>query len=583
MIENLFFQNAHLCWPVIFIGVVLWFLFVWKEWRKPLSKLFVTSCLISLLTIIAIAMLALKPKVGSLSNSVGVVLTDFYQEEQLDSLMKVEKDLKLYQYQENLSIQSKLDSLRTIYVLGDGIAPYDFWQFENRSVSYLSNEVPKGVTNINYKQINYVGEFMIVRGNYNVPQEKNSIVLEDASGKAQDSVVFEKNGSSNFVLKLPLKSKGKFVYQLVEKDSVGTILSKNNIPIHVVEKQNLQILILNDFPSFETKYLKNYLSSLGHKLVVRSQITKGRYKFEYLNTERTPIYTLNRANMQNFDLLIISSNAYRYLSKQTKKDIKNAVYLDGLGVFLQPDASLFRLSEESTNLKFQPTLNSEIVLNGFSNQTWDTYRYSFVDGPRIEKIHFNSNQIASAYKRWGNGRIGTTLIQNTFQLQLAGKQELYRDFWSEIISKISKEKTIAAKFNFSSMFPLKDEPLRFELNSSYEHPNVLQANGNLIPLKQDIDIPSKWEGVIYPLSEGWHELRLKNDSISTATMYVTDSISWTALRRHEKRLANIRLFNNKTIVADEKVQYKSINPFWFFAIALLGMGFLWLRPKLMQS
>lgn len=583
MIENISFQNSQLIWPVMLIGIAIWLLFIWKEWRRPLPKLFLVSCLVSLLTIAAVAMLALQPKTSFTSNTVGLILTDLHQAKKVDSLKKLERGLQIFQYQENLSIESKLDSLKKIYILGDGVETFDLWQFENRAVTFIPNDIPKGITTINYELQQYAGESLMIHGRYNVPKKKNRLVLEDGSGKAQDSVIFKENNASDFILKTPLKSQGKFVYQLVEKDSFGTVLSRNNLPIQVVEKQQLKVLIINGFPSFETKYLKNYLSSLGHELVVRSQITKGRYKFEYLNTARKPIYTLNSANLKEFDLLVISSNSYRNLSNQTKSSIANSVSNDGLGLFLQPDANLFRLSEKNIALQFQSTTRSEIKLKGMSNQVWSTYKYSIAETLGLEKIHFNDQQIVSGYKRWGSGRIGTTMIQNTFEFQLEGKQETYRQFWSEIVGGISKKQTSLAKWGFSNMFPLKNEPLSFELNSSNKNPRVFHPNGNRIALKQDFDLPTAWKGVVYPRNMGWHELHLENDSTSTASFYVTDSLSWTALKRYQKQLANRRLFNHENEFLKETIQYENCNPFWFFMIALLGFAFLWLRPKFFQS
>lgn len=64
--------------------------------------------------------------------------------------------------------------------------------------------------------------------------------------------------------------------------------------------------------------------------------------------------------------------------------------------------------------------------------------YQFKDDFIIQAIHSSDSKIWTAYERVGSGRIGLTVIQNTFELILKGDNKKYNTFWSKIIDKISQ-------------------------------------------------------------------------------------------------------------------------------------------------
>ena len=113
--------------------------------------------------------------------------------------------------------------------------------------------------------------------------------LEDPSGQVLDSITLNGQKSQDFQLSTNLKLKGNFVYQLVEKDSLGVVINREPLPLIIKEQVQFHILIINASPSFETKNLKNYLAESGHKVTIRSQMTKDRYKYEYFNMDNRPI------------------------------------------------------------------------------------------------------------------------------------------------------------------------------------------------------------------------------------------------------------------------------------------------------
>ena len=580
MIDANLFQNFKMFWPVVFIALALWLLFVWKERNTAAKKRFYLHSLIALITVVSLAMLALKPlSTGMVHTNVGVLLTDRFSQNRLDSLKKKIKGIKPVYYKKNLPISEVLDSLGSLFVLGDGVEPFDFWQFENRTVNYLGADVPDGIVELKYTKENVLGQNLEIKGSYRHAQASTRLVLQNAAGRGLDSVELEAKELQNFELATAVKAKGKFVFELVEKDSLGKIRSSEPVPFKAVSNAYLKILLVNAFPTFETKYLKNYLAEMGHEVVVRSQLTRNRYKFEYLNTNRIPVYRLGENELESFDLLVLDGNSLKSLSESSWEAIDKAVRTKGLGIFIEWESALFTRRSERLGLAFERDAVSKVTWNEFPNVALEKFPYRFVESNNSEVIHRSSGGPIVVYKRKERGRIGTSLLQSTYQLLLDGKTEVYRRYWTDIVDELSKKEELIAAWQRYENFPLKQHPFEFELRTRVKRPHVYTATGSAVALRQSIDMPSLWSGTVYPAHQGWNELRLDKALPEVLDYYVVDSLAWQSLRAHSLQKANRRYFAAATHEPQKTIVSTPIKPFWFFLLALMGLSYLWLYPK----
>lgn len=581
MTEASIFENSHLFWPVLVIAIVLLVLFVWKEWKPPIAKVFYIHVLMALITVTSLAMLALKPLKNTPNKAkIGVLLTERFSQERVDSIKSLDKEIVMIPYRPNKDLSTTLDSLSTIYILGDGVAAYDFWQFDKRSVRFFGADIPKGITRMKYIKENVLGKNLIITGSYHKAEDKRRLVLQDGNGLGIDSVALIASDSQNFKLKTPLKAVGKFVFEIVEKDSLGASVSSDPLPFSVASNKSIKILLVNGFPTFESKYLKNYLAEMGHEVIVRSQLTKDRYKFEYFNSSNVPVYNFNQGALASFDLLIIDAISYKNISKRSRSSIENAIKNDGLGVFIQPEPVLFTMTSKQLVVKFKDDGRTKINLEQFPKITFDKFPYAFLKNDGLEKIHHSKSEIFTGYRRLQNGRIGATVFQNTYQLQLQGKSKAYVQFWSEIVSKLTKKNEEIVSWHSVTDFPLVQQPYIFDLHTDAVSPQVHNQVGQAITLEQDIDIPTLWSGITYPLKQKWNQLQLSDENEKGLNFYVIDSLSWLSLRANNLRKKNNRYFENSSENTTAKNSIKRISSLWFFVIGILGLAYLWLHPKL---
>lgn len=582
MNDGVVFLNQNLFWPVIIVGLVLMAVFVWKEWSQRAEGRFWLKLVAAFLAIVSFMLIVLKP--STYQDSVrgkGIVLTDGYRSSQLDSLKSIYKRIKTEEYSKGrtLSLLTEVDS---IFLLGHGLEPFDFWQVENKSVAFLGSDEMEGWIVISRNNEMILGEPLEIRAKYAKPKAGHWAILADNAENPLDSVFFEETNAQMVTLSAEPKASGQFVYHLLEKNGDGEVLSNEPVPIQVKEGRPLKILMVNTFPTFETKYLKNFLTEKGHEVLARIQLTKGKYKFEYFNGASGTIYGFTSENLKDYDLLIIDTDSYTSLGRASKEAMEEISASEGLGIFIQADEGLFRLSERQSPFRFNRDYVTEIAL-GQPVHTLPKYPYAFQQNLRTQEILMDSVVVA-AYLPIQKGKIGTTLLQNTYQLILDGKETLYARIWTKILNTIAREQETAVVWRSLTQIPKLDEPFEFELQTLLTDVEVTTEEGARIPLLQDILIPGKFTGTVYPRKTGWNQLQVANDSISPWFYFVYDDGQLQNIHQSELRNANHQKFGSSSTFDDlksvSKKELQAITPFWFYLILLLSLGWLWLEPKL---
>jgi hypothetical protein len=577
MIDKIVFLNESWLWPILIGGIILLVIFFVKDWMQAGKRRFLLKVILAILSVVSLALIALKPAVSS-GESAGkmLLLTPGYLEEQLDSLRKEHRKIKVLNYTPGQPIPGNVRTAEKVFIAGHGLREYDLWQVEGVPAEYLGGSVPEGIVKLNYERERSVGERLMVKGLYQDPQIGNLLVLEDPAGAGLDSIVLNSENEQTFQLITQLKVAGKFVFSLAEKDSLGNLIFRDPLPITVSEKEKIKILVLNSFPTFETRTLKNFLAEAGHELVVRSQITRGRFKYEYLNTEPVPVGSLTETALENFDLLLLDAPSLRNLSGSQKSALEKSVREAGLGIFIQSDESFFNLREELVPFAFERVQREEVRLADWQDVVFTRFPYRIEKDFGIQTIHTSNDQVATAYKRLGEGRIGTSVISNTYSLSLEGNTETYRQFWSRALEEVARKQSPAAAWEQEGKIIYPNEPFQFVLRSDLEEPEI-STGGTRIPLKQDLHFPWLWKGTTWPQQEGWNSVSL--DTTADLDYYVVGENEWTSLSSVKTKEANQQFFEVSNSIENGQYPLEPVNPLWFYAIFLVCMGGLWLEPK----
>ncbi|CAN5229904.1 hypothetical protein BH23BAC2_BH23BAC2_17880 [soil metagenome] len=582
MTGNISLINVSWLWPVIFTALVLWIIFLWKDWSQAGSSRIFLKGSLAFLALSSLAMIALKPAstVPANQNKIAI-LTPGFEKANLDSLKKEHKKLKSFSYSKEFNPALELHKAEAVFILGEGIPTYDLWRFDSIPAVYIPGALPVGIINIKYNRESVVGDSLVIKGIYEKPVEGNSLILQGPGGIGLDSLVFTNTVNQGFSLSADLKSSGKYLFSLVEKNTGGGVVNREVIRVRVKPGQNLKIFILNSYPTFESKYLKNFLAETGNEVIARSRITTGRYKLEYFNTDRIPLGTLTDNNLKDVHLLIMDAREIRNLSNTEINILEDAVREQGMGLFVQPDGPYFSSPGKFSVFDVSPVTSPTIKLNSFQGISFNRQGFSLENSGNMVPVHLSQMEIISGYKPMGQGRIGTSVVENSWQLVLEGQNDIYRRLWTEIIEKLAKRHQPIITWESPGLPIYYDEPFNFGIKTYLQDPLLINNSGNIIPLRQDFDISEKWTGTTWPRNKGWQFMGIKGDSLHNLDFYVSGPGEWKALKAYNTGIANFRYFSGKNLQPAESLMYLDpLNPVWFFILFLICMGGLWLEPKL---
>lgn len=584
MIDNIIFLKEDWFWNILIGTVLLGAFFIWKEWKHYGTARFWIKTAIACVALISLALIALEPATVTDNKTRNVILlTKDYLKKRLDSLKKIDPKMGIVDYRANTPIFKKKGTPDTVFVLGQGVEDFDLWQLQDKTIAYLGDTLPSGIVKYHYGQQMKVGEQLEFKGWYEHPKKGHRLVLMGPGGIGLDSIDLKTLIAQPFQLNASLKAKGKYIFELVEKDTMGKQLSKDPIPVIVENEIPLKIALINGFPTFESKYLKNYLAAMGHEVVVRSQITKDRFKYEYFNTGERIIGNLSKSKLESYDLIIIDAKSLRDVNRSSRLALERSIKEEGLGVLIQVDASFFGSSGNLERFGFDRNQKTTVTLESFPKVKMEKHPYQFREEFGMEPLHRDKDaQIVSAYKRRGKGRIGTTILTNTYELILNGEAEQYRQLWSEIIERLGKKQDHQISWKTSSVHAIKDHPFDFELRTLLKDPEVKTGKGYDIALRNTIDVPTVWKGRSYPLKEGWHSLGFVQDSSRRFHYFVQDTSSWKARTAYDKVMANKRFLGKTTVGKEKNRSAKRVSPLVFFGVFLMCIGALWLLPKLLE-
>jgi hypothetical protein len=583
MIEGFSIAHKDILIPVLIGGLVLFGSYFYKEWVTRKQGNFSINIIIAFLTIVALVLLVLEPTHEvEIKNQQGVLLTEGFNEKQRDSLLSLNKGLKEFAYNPKKSIRNQLDSLTSIYVIGEGIKPFDFSRFNDSTVEYIFAKKPLGITKLRYTKQIMLGEKVEIIGSYNQPVNGIFLVFEDSRGNGLDSVQIIANHNTDFSLVGSPKTTGNYVYQLAVKDSTGVLIHSSPLPIEIKEKKPLRVLILNNFPTFETKYLKNFLAEAGHEIVVRSQLTKGKFKFEYFNTSSTPVNQFTDEILKQFDLVIADADTYFGFGSTTKNSFEKSIRESGLGVFIQPSDVLFNLRTSSSYFSFKRDGIKEVQLVK-STIPLEKHPYEFTEEFLLRPITVGDGKRIAAYKQMGLGRVATTTLLSSYQMVLNGSNEVYKSMWTKILDEIARRQRISVEWKADTQIPKVDEPFHFSLYTNLKEFAVIDEDSVRTLMLQKPTVSTHYTGTIYPKVKGWQHLSIDHDSTAQFSFFVYDSVDWKALSTSQNIVLNQKKFKNGINKNRTVISNRPISPLLFYVLFLLGVGWLWFSPKLFSE
>lgn len=563
-------------------ALLLVMVFSWLEIIRK-QKLLALRLLAVLLAVISLACLVLNPARNVEKSSAIMLLTPDYSNEILDSLTKSKSGSQVYKL-ESVStpnipvIQARdLKGLHgNIHILGDGLPDYLLDDLDTTNIQFYPAPAPEGITHLNTKTYK-ANEMNTIDGVY---KSHDNRTLKLLIGDIAIDSTKTGPGTKSFMLNFKPEVSGRFLYDLVEADSSGKILTSTQLPIEVEPQRALNVLFLSDYPSAEIRFLKNYLERQHHKLALRYRVSRNKFRTEFVNTDETNLSRLTETTLQNFDLVVTDISSIGTLSQSEKQALQRSIRL-GLGMVTLLDATspaksaLEFLELQSAKAKSD---SAQLVINRTRIKLPATPLFLSSEQQLSAIDRETGGRTVSGYIQQGLGKSGFQLLTNTFSLQLSGQQELYAAIWSNLITTIARKDRSAYLLEVESSFPYhSNEPIRFRVISGAEQPTVVYDSVT-VPLREDPLIRNVWHGRIWAGTTGWNTLRIAQDS-SAHHFYVSPDGDWKPMRIDHQQKKLLTLSSRNDAVTTTVVS-QPIPRTIFFIVFLISAGFLWLAPKL---
>lgn len=569
---------------IAIVVIVLLAFMIWKEWQRKIKYRYARIVAV-ILIIISILGLLLQPVVERERESHGVVLlTPHYKAYVADSLLKASPKLTLLRtadatpYRDATVLDNFYDLYQGInlhFVLGDGLQEYVVHEIK-APFQFYKGELPTGIVTWLHPSDFKPNQVQKIQGT--LRSNGASQIKLTGPGGVEDSVSFTQQGSHDFALSLTPKPSGLFVYSVVIEDDGKSVTQK--FPVEVMEGKKLNILFIQNYPTSEMRYLKNFLSENGHALAVRSKISKDKFRYEYANRQSLRIDRLSPQILNEFDLFFIDQESLEALSKNEKSVLEESVR-HGLGLLTIYHSKDKVKNSAFLSLSMRDIAGDTVNVNlGSSTLTFSVLPLAVIDV--VEPIAQTKDRVLSGFVNKGAGRIAFQFLQETYRLALEGKKMEYASLWSPLVERTSRTQNPKFKIEIEQPFPrFVDEPLNVNVIAAIARPQLMN-DGILIPLREDVVIDDFWHGTIWADESGWHQFTLKQDS-TKRNYYVSSPNEWQSLHISQLHKFNESVSqknsNSNKSLSIIKEQHP-ISLFVFFIIFLLSAGFLWLVPKL---
>ncbi|MFN8333737.1 MAG: hypothetical protein U0U09_01340 [Cyclobacteriaceae bacterium] len=564
------------------ISVLAVIIFSWLEIRRK-QKLLALRLFAVIVAVVSLSCLVLNPSRTVTKSSDIILLTANYNNNVLDSLINKNSNSQLYELSNvsgprnarKIDYRDLAELKGNVTVLGEGLPDYALDYIDTSALTFVPSVMREGVTGIRPKmytanQVNTLEGTYYARGTRSLVLKTSDVTLDSISVNA---------GLNSFTLTFTPKTPGRFLYTLAQTDSAGNIIAEQ-FPLKVKSQQTLNILVLNEYPTAETRFLKNYLERQHHKLTLRNKITRDKYRTEFINTPDVNVNRLTENVLRNFDLVITDIQSLATLSGVEKKSLERSVN-EGLGLLTIIDnpappqsvsdflkIRLSRVKSDSASL----ILNKQrLKIPATAAAISSTQKITAIDTDV-------TNRALSGYLQHGVGKIGFQLLTTTFSLQLSGREEEYATIWSNVITTLARKERRAYDLEFLSPFPYHiDEPVAFRIIAAGDKPLVTFDSAD-VPLFEDAMIGHVWYGKIWASCAGWNTLAVRQDS-TQHIFFVGQEGEWKSIRTYNQQKSLQRIASKTNSPASITVA-QPLPRLIFFVLFLLAAGFLWLAPKL---
>lgn len=498
-------------------------------------------------------------------------------------------------------LQRHFPEVRRVHVLGHGLPEYDWAESRELAITPHFTALAPGFKYVHWQKTLPLGESLFIQGQIVCDDSTQHFVTLIDPGGVADSVAIQPRESTSFTLRNKPREAGTQLYTLRLRTEQGRTLAVEPLALDVQPPRALRILILESAPNFETKYLKRWAAQQQARVAMRTTISRGRHRYEFINHPKLALHRIDAELLRDFDLVLTDAQTLQDLQTQERADLRTAVVQNGLGVLLLADEAAFQPNARNVDffLPFQceafPELEERMV-----RPSWNSAEAQSVtllpampfeilpDWRSVPLVRDAQERTLVAMQQRGQGRTALTLVRATYRWILEGHADWHASYWSYIFSEVAQRAPSNEVWMTASDAPIYvDRPVEFTVLTATPQPlgvvTIASAPRDTFFLRQNEIESLRWPGTFWPRTTGWHEL--STGSGAGMRFYVHAKDAWQTWQQAEKIAATARhaeIANRVAQAQNPRIAWRStaISPAWFFALFLLCCAYLWIERKL---
>ncbi|MDZ4673580.1 MAG: hypothetical protein SGI84_03935 [Gemmatimonadota bacterium] len=527
-------------------ALLLGLLLGWLELRRVDQRHRLSRTILVLLATLALGALLAPPRVpgpGTVRDTI-VVVTPGGDEALLQSARDSFPGAPVTSWPDSVAdldaLQRRFPSARRVVVVGWGLRSV-WWQGQDTMrVWFMPGQLPAGFHSLEFPPTLRLGERAVITGVLRGTSD-SVIVLEGPDG-TRDTVPHDPSGGGRFEFAVTPAAAGRIHYVLS-----ATAVPGETVSVAVEPATPPAVLVVEGAPSFETTFLRRWLSAQGGRVAIRTRLSLDRDRTERVNLPDQPLRPFRSELLAQFDLVMLDGPSLRELSPDERRALVEAVQDKGLGLLVAPD-SLARRDEDFFPFRLLPTgeLDDRQVRPrwvGHGDRSTTAVPAAALEvGPApglTELIHDPVGRIIAATTRLGIGRIGTSLLLAPSRWQLEGDTAAYAAYWSRLYQATARG--YDDRWELVTDGPVQEQ-LAVDIGLTTDDPaprvEIRAPDGSVdtVGVAQDLADPARWWGRFWPRMPGWHEATNQGRS---AYLFDVAPVRLSALEASSRRRATM--------------------------------------------
>lgn len=534
---------------MVILGLQIWLVSKTSSLTKKRKQI---RLALNLLLWLVVLLFVIQPQCKSAANTSRVLLLS----ENIPSayIKKIKDSLKITESFSNKDFQQRLiddatfvEHLGNIYLLGEDFTPEILSNLSTKRMTWIPFFEENELQNIRWEGVVRKGDLQEIAGKIQLSEEKTLKV--NYENQTLDSVLLKK-GVNNFRLHFPTFSIGRTETKLIlGEKSLQKIafFSRKNLPISV------QFILEN--PDFESKSLAEWLGKNGNHVEITTTVAK--------NTQnQTSINKLTTKEKFTPDIIITDpSNASNALVKKAISDGKSVLFLN----LTNPEQELKTINLALGSHYFAKKTTNENFIKISENLT--ALPYLFEEKPNQKVISDYPIAIQRNF-----GKIGVSLLNETFPLKLSGDSLTYGKLWTSVFQQLYP----SFQDNIDIVAPIfQDTKATIALNNSSIAAKDLKIANDTISLDNSAINSLSCETDFIFRKVAWQSLQ------DSSEVYVEENLSIIGKSKQMEAF----LVKNAEEKPKASKEYNHILtaklPDWaWFVLILLCLTAVWIEPKL---